>query len=259
MIASYQTSGSTSCYVIKGYYRHNSPMSFSSSWLLENDTTSKICSYCCIICALFTINHTVYTGSSSVSQCTSRIQSNTTSDVTTAPSFSHFIWSSAHFFFLHFLELFPSPSLFIHHFVSHGRLPSLISSLSVLYSHFIINTDTIRDWSRKILSLKQCFNNNSATWQDVQLLTFIFFITEVLMIRRRDSFCINNSICQCLMWWRPLDAVGWGHYKDEYFVSWIWYHWITSSLHHIDSLTSGCISKMECATGRSQIIFTRSF
>lgn len=102
MIASYQTSGSTSCYVIKGYYRHNSPMSFSSSWLLENDTTSKICSYCCIICALFTINHTVYTGSSSVSQCTSRIQSNTTSDVTTAPSFSHFIWSSAHFFFFSF-------------------------------------------------------------------------------------------------------------------------------------------------------------
>lgn len=140
MIALYQTLGSTSCYIIKGYYRHNSPMSFSSTWLLENDTTSKICSYCCIIFALFTINHTVYTGSSSVSQCTSRTQSNTTSNVMTAPFFSHFIsWSSTHLFSF-FGTLF-----FTFTFHPPFCLPSLIASLSVLYSHFIINTDTVRD------------------------------------------------------------------------------------------------------------------
>lgn len=67
-------------------------LSFSSWELLEDVVTTQICSYCCIIFTwLFTINHIVYAVSSSVSQCTSCVQSNTTSDWVNAPFFSHFI------------------------------------------------------------------------------------------------------------------------------------------------------------------------
>lgn len=68
------------------YCRLNSPVAFSSRELLENGVIPQICSYCSIIFAwLFTINHSVCTGSSSVFQRTSRVQSNTTSDWTNAP------------------------------------------------------------------------------------------------------------------------------------------------------------------------------
>lgn len=164
-----------------------------------------------VLFALFTINHTVYTRSSSVSPCSSRFQSNTTfhHSLNECSFFSPYLWPTFIFFckntFLHlhssstFFFLFYLPQLSP---ISYGILICIIFPFHKKCWHnmWLIKTN---------FGLKECFNNIGPTWRAL-LHNFwhLFFILEMLMIRKRDSLCTNNSICQCPMWWRPLTAAG---------------------------------------------------